>query len=279
MVGWRGALLAHLARAPAARRRRAFARRYASGGASGFRTLTEGRGGSGDGGGGTGPLSFPEMRFTVESCKDEGGAEVKIVKAAVFNIRHDDPARLMYPACQNTRDARTCQKKMTEAEPGRFTCEMCGDAAMKWRYILNAQIGDQSGTEYTTFFDNEASQLLGISADALHTMASETVGGAGSPEYERVFNTVLYRELLLTTKVKLDDRAGGETRLRINVVKLRDVEPAKEGRAPLHAISRYEKEFMGGGGGSAAAGAGAGVGSSVSALGMGGFAATSAAFR
>lgn len=246
-------------------------RRYASGAASGgFRTLTEGRGGGGAGGDGpVGALSLPEMRYTVESCKDDGGSEVKIVKAAVFNIRHDDPARLMYPACQNTREGRVCQKKMTESEAGHYTCDMCGEAPMKWRYILNAQIGDQSGTEYTTFFDAEATQLLGVPADALHAMAAETVGGAGSPEYERVFSHVLYRELLLTTKVKLDDRAGGEARLRINVVKMRDVEPVKEARALLHTIGRYEKEVMG-----AVAGSGSGAG--VSALGTG-FAATSSA--
>lgn len=217
------------------------------------------------------------MRYTVESCKDEGGPEVKIVKASIFNIRHDDPKRLMYPACQNTRENRACQKKMTETEAGRFTCEMCGEAPMKWRYILNAQIGDHAGTEYTTFFDGEASQLLGVPADALHGLAAETAGGQGSPEYERVFSHVLYRELLLTTKVKLDDRAGGEARLRINVVKMREVEPAKEARALLHAITRYERELMGGGSGAGAAAA-AGHAAPVSALGMGGFAASSASY-
>jgi replication factor A1 len=210
-----------------------------------LRALTE-RGGGGGGAGGEGPLSVLELRAPVKDLRADAGSgtdgPLKVSKVTLTSIRRDDPSKLWYPACPGLTDAgRTCNKKMTATDSGAWTCASgCMAQAPTYRYIANATLVDASGQEFCTFFDTEACQILGHPANEIQGMVAAAHGDAAGlpPDAEAIFAAVMYKELLLTTKAKLDDR-GAEARVRVTVVKVREVDPAREAKVLINSLRQY----------------------------------------
>jgi len=200
-----------------------------------FTSLTE-RGGAG-GGGESGPLSIPELRMGVARIREAAAGDgVHIVKATITNVRHDEPSKMWYPACPGTREGRVCNKKMQEQAENAWTCDSCGQGTPNYRYILSLTIADHTGSEYVTLFDNEGAQLLGQPAKTLQ----EWVTGSeedGRTAFERTVAGAEHREMLLTVKAKAEDR-GGETRIKVTAVKMREIDYAKENKILLAALKR-----------------------------------------
>ena len=92
---------------------------------------------------------------------------IQVIKATIHNIKRDDVGRMTYPACPATVDGRTCNKKLTLQGESMWSCERCGVQTPSYRYILSAQMSDESGSEYVTLFDAEAKAFLGIEANDL----------------------------------------------------------------------------------------------------------------
>jgi len=209
---------------------------------SNFTALTtDSRGG---GGGGDGPTTVVETRFCVSNLKSDAAAgndgPIHMVKATLFSIKYDDPSRLWYPACnQNNEASRPCQKKLTEND-GVWTCPKgCLNPAPNYRYIANATIVDWSGQEYATLFDAEATEVLGIDGNALHALVERAGDIASLPQDAlQYFHKALFKEYLFTTKAKQEER-NGEVRVQVSVVKVRQIDPAKESKALINSLQRY----------------------------------------
>lgn len=229
--------------------------------ADGLRSLTERAGGMGGGGGagagGEGPLSLVELRkalMDIKSLPDlhSDNPGVHVVKASLFSSRNDDPNKIWYAACNAVKDnGRMCQKKCV-LHGGMWSCAdgcLLPTGQPSYRYILSGTLVDASGQEYATFFDGEAAQLLGKTAPELHAdltssgLAREdgTIDASSLPgEYHAFFKRSLFREYLLTVKAKMEaGRDGGENRLRTTVVKVREVDAAKESKALIAGLKKY----------------------------------------
>jgi len=143
-------------------------------------------GGRGEGG----SLDPLEKRKYISNIKTEllGRGEKPdycTIKAQVTFLKHD--ANPWYEACTSP----DCKKKVT-ASNGGYRCEKCNidlDDCHR-RYVMSAQISDNTGVNWFSFFDNEATKLLGMSAQDLHLLKEgEGEGGAS-------FSSLLFPSLL-----------------------------------------------------------------------------------
>lgn len=124
---------------------------------------------------------------------------------------------------------------------GQWTCERgCFCAAPNYRYIASCTLLDWSGQEFATLFDGEGKAVLGIDANALQAMVVDGGGdGAGlPPRAEAHFRDAAFKEYLMTTKARMEDR-NGEQRVKVTVVKVREVEPARESKALIGSLKQY----------------------------------------
>lgn len=240
------------------------------------RTLTV----KGGGGGGleapTGALNCLEARIPVKAVKEDAGmgadGPIHHCRATIGRIKRDDPGKLWYPACPSIvvggRDGRQCNKKMAlDESTGTYSCPHgCPGNVPNFRYILNVTLLDHTGQEFATVFDAEAAQLL--KADANHVQSLCMAAGgevAGLPEAaDKLFRAADWKDVLVTTKAKLEDR-NGEQRVKVTVVKVRDIDPVKECRALIASLKQYVAASA------PVGGAGAGAGSSVAGYAAGGF--------
>ena len=127
---------------------------------------------------------------------------------------------------------------------GAWSCAGCAFSGQpNYRYIAQGTVFDWTGQEYITFFDAEATLLLGMNANAMNGEVLRAGGdSAGLPPIaEACFQGAIFKELLLTTKAKMDDRAGGDgsARIKVTVVKMREVEPVRECRALINSLKQY----------------------------------------
>lgn len=104
----------------------------------------------------------------------DNSADVKGVYFYAFvtitDVRKD--GTIVYPACT------TCNKKITDDQHGGFDCEKCGirgRASYKLKYMLSVQISDISDSTYVTLFDDQAQELIGMTAEQLEILKSEDV--------------------------------------------------------------------------------------------------------
>lgn len=245
LSAWNSSLVDTQADHPDAHRLRGWWAR--SGGTVDIRSLSEGRGGSGGGGGGvdSGAIGAVELRKTVAQLRDEGignseQGDVATVKASIFMIKHDDVSRMMYPACPGILpEGRTCNKKLMSASGDLWSCERgCQITEPRYRYILSATIGDASGQEYVTLFDEDATKLLGRPANEIHGLQQEVGPGHIHPEVETLILGLLHKEFLFTLKGKME-MVKEEQRVKYTVIKLREIDYARECKTLLAAIQNY----------------------------------------
>jgi replication factor A1 len=271
---------------PEAHRLREWYHKYSSdhgGSFAGLKANTErsGRGGMGgdgaDGGGGAiGPLSVIESRVLVNQLRDDttGGGRgptagnegaIYITKATLFAIRRDEPNKLWYPACNGVRgggdgsagpvdDSKRCNKKlsMEEGEGGQWRCQAgCFNPVPNYRYIAAATLLDHSGQEYVTMFDAEAEAVLKRKANEIQNICARSGGeAAGLPaEADAIFMEALGKEYLFSCKAKMQEASNNrEARVQVSVVKVRDIDPAKECKALLNSLKQYAALDAAGGG-------------------------------
>ena len=83
---------------------------------------------------------------------------------------------------------------MQDLGGGQWACNACGNGQPTYRYIMSAQLGDHTGSEYVTIFDAEATQLLGESATALHDIVEQgSASGSVPPEFDAVIQRATFR--------------------------------------------------------------------------------------
>jgi replication factor A1 len=97
-----------------------------------------------------------------ESYLQDTPAYYSLKASVIYVSQKSTPA---YPACQTPN----CNKKVIEENPGEWWCEKC---QAKWdkplyRYVLNVNVADHSGSIYLSCFDEAGRTILGMPADDL----------------------------------------------------------------------------------------------------------------
>jgi len=105
---------------------------------------------------------------------------------------------------------------------------------------MSAQLGDGTGQNYITLFDDSAVTLVGKSADELRAMQDAAGGNdAACPEFTYAIKDCLFKEALFTIKLKME-MVKDEQRIKATVLKMRPIEFPRESRALLDAIKKFQ---------------------------------------
>uniref|UniRef100_A0A0D9VLR4 Replication protein A subunit n=1 Tax=Leersia perrieri TaxID=77586 RepID=A0A0D9VLR4_9ORYZ len=177
-----------------------------------------------------------EVRKTVAQIKDEGlGMGDKpdwvTVKASVIFFKNES---FCYTSCPNMIGDRQCSKKVTKGITGNWTCDRCNKEFEEcdYRYLLQLQIQDHSGTTWVTAFQEAGQELLGCSARELNALKERE-----DPRFADTMLACLFQDYLLRLKIK-EESYGDERRVKNTVVKVDKVDPSGESKFLLDLISR-----------------------------------------
>lgn len=181
--------------------------------------------------------SWNEVRKTVAQIKDDGlGMGDKpdwvTVKAAISFIKTDS---FCYTACPNVIGDRQCGKKVTKSDSGNWLCDKCNQEFPEcdYRYLLQLNIQDHTGTTSVTAFQDRGQEILGCSARELNIFKENK-----DPRYTDVLINCLYQNYLFRLKVK-EEQYGDVRQVKNTVAKVERVDPLAESKFLLDSISRF----------------------------------------
>lgn len=178
-----------------------------------------------------------EIHKTVSQIKNEGlGRSEKpdwvTVRAFITFIKSDS---FCYTACPLMIGDRQCNKKVTQSG-NRWQCDRCNQEIDEcdYRYLLQAQIQDQTGLTWVTAFQESGEEILGCPAKELYMLKYELQDDVRFGEIirSRVFNQYLFR-----LKIK-EELYGDEQRVKITVIRADQVNYSSESRYLLDLISK-----------------------------------------
>uniref|UniRef100_A0A0A9BTY5 Replication factor A 1, rfa1, putative n=1 Tax=Arundo donax TaxID=35708 RepID=A0A0A9BTY5_ARUDO len=182
-----------------------------------------------------------EIRKTVAQIKDDSlGMGDKpdwvTVKATVIFFKTDS---FCYTACPNVIGDRQCNKKVTKSDSGNWLCDKCNQEFPEcdYRYLLQLQIQDHSGTTWATAFQESGQEILGCSARDLYMFKEND-----DPRYTDILIQCLYQQYLLRLKVKYETY-GDEGRVKNTVAKAERVDPSAESKFLIDYISRLTASY------------------------------------
>ncbi|CAA0820448.1 Replication protein A 70 kDa DNA-binding subunit C [Striga hermonthica] len=185
---------------------------------------------------------LPDVRKTISQIKDEklGTAEKPdwiTVSATLAFVKVDN---FCYPACPITIGDRQCSKKVTETGDGRWKCERCDQSVDEcdYRYILQMQIQDHTGSTWVTAFQESGEDIMGISAKDLYYLRYEHQDDEKFPE---LLHGVLFSKFLFKLKVK-EESFSDEQRVKSTVVKAEKVNFSTETRYLLDLIANFKRQ-------------------------------------
>ncbi|KAF7142513.1 hypothetical protein RHSIM_Rhsim05G0012100 [Rhododendron simsii] len=179
-----------------------------------------------------------EIRKTVSQIKDEGlGRSDKpdwiTVKATISFIKTDT---FCYTACPLMIGDRQCNKKVTRSGNSRWQCDRCNQEIEEcdYRYLLQAQVQDNTGLTWVTAFQESGEEILGCPAKDLYFLKYEEEDDV---KFAEIIRGSLFAEYLFRLKIK-EELYGDEQRVKITVVKAEKVNYSAESKHMLDLIAK-----------------------------------------
>ncbi|KAL2327249.1 hypothetical protein Fmac_020676 [Flemingia macrophylla] len=178
-----------------------------------------------------------EIRKTVSQIKDEGlGRSDKpdwiTVRAAISFIKTDT---FCYTACPLMIGDRQCNKKVTRSGNTRWQCDRCNQEFEEcdYRYLLQAQILDQTGLTWVTAFQEAGEEIMEYSAKELCFLKYEQ---QDDEKFGEIIKSRLFNQFVFRLKIK-EELYGDEQKVKITVVKADKLDYSSESRYMLDLIS------------------------------------------
>jgi replication factor A1 len=189
------------------------------------------------GGGGGGPVTFAD-RKTFKQITDEGlgfgeKPDYVTMRATVINVKYDQDNGPWYHACPEGDKPF----KVIQEGNGEWRCEKLNKTFPNKtnRYVLPVCMADHTGSNFTTYFDDIAKQVLdGKSADELQEL-KETDATA----FEGVFKKAMFTDYVVRMRVK-NETYNEEARMKYSIVKCQPVDYAKECASLIADIKRMD---------------------------------------
>ncbi|CAB4288179.1 unnamed protein product [Prunus armeniaca] len=180
-----------------------------------------------------------EIRKTVSQIKDEGlGRSDKpdwvTVKATISFIKTDS---FCYTACPLMIGDRQCNKKVSRSGNRGWQCDRCDQEFEEcdYRYLLQAQIQDNTGLTWATAFQESGEEILGCSAKDLYLLKEQDDARFGDIVRSSIFNQFLFK-----LKIK-EETYGDEQKVKITVVKADKVNYSSESKYMLDMILKFTR--------------------------------------
>lgn len=180
-----------------------------------------------------------EIRKAVSQIKDEGlGRSDKpdwiTVRAAISFIKTDT---FCYTACPLMIGDRQCNKKVTRSGNTRWQCDRCNQEFEEcdYRYLLQAQILDQTGLTWVTAFQEAGEEIMEYSAKELYFLKYEQ---QDDEKFGEIIKSRLFNQFVFRLKIK-EELYGDEQKVKITVVKADKLNYSSESRYMLDLISKF----------------------------------------
>lgn len=201
--------------------------------------------------GGGGKMDSFADRKTLSAIKDEGlgqpgfqngtdpgKADWLSVKAHLTFLKKDKEGGAWYPACPNANEPCKNRFKVSSATDGGYSCEKCQQQYDKCvrRWIFSAVVEDDTGSNWVSFFNEQAEQLLGATADDVFRASYEN--GHDQDAYESVFARANFSEWVLKCKVK-SELVNEEQRVKTSVYAMSPLDYVKESKDMLAEIEKF----------------------------------------
>ncbi|KAJ1698689.1 hypothetical protein LUZ63_007201 [Rhynchospora breviuscula] len=183
-------------------------------------------------------LARNEVRKNVSQIKDErlgmgDKPDWVTVKGMISFIKTDT---FCYTACPSIIGERNCNKKVTKSTSGNWICERCEKefSECEYRYLLQVQVQDHTGTTWVTAFQEAGEEILGLPAKELHIIKNEQMDKV---KFAEIIKRCLFQQFLFKLKIK-EEHHGEEHKVKVTVVKAERVDPSAESQYLLELISR-----------------------------------------
>jgi replication factor A1 len=153
------------------------------------------------------------------------------IKGTLMWINHDDRAPLFYKACLDS------QKKVVEnPNPGngkKWLCEATGQYYDNYdlRYILSCIVGDTTGSQFVTIFNDQGAALLGVPAKEVESYKESNNSG----ELNRIFDAAIYKRYLFTIKAT-EEMYQDEMKIRCVIAQMEPINYTNESKRLIDEI-------------------------------------------
>ncbi|KAK9052769.1 hypothetical protein SSX86_029399 [Deinandra increscens subsp. villosa] len=185
-------------------------------------------------------VSRTEARKTVSQIKDENlGTNEKpdwiTVSVTIPFIKFDN---FYYTACPINLGERQCSKKVTLSE-GKWRCDKCDQTVdeCEYRYILQLQLQDHTGTTWATAFQETGADIMGISAKELDDILKQDEN-----RFIEITRNALYTKYNLKLKVK-EETFGDEQRVKSTVVKVEKIKASSDTSFLLDLLKKEDPKI------------------------------------
>ncbi|KAJ3699164.1 hypothetical protein LUZ61_002869 [Rhynchospora tenuis] len=183
-------------------------------------------------------LAINEVRKNVSQIKDErlgmgDKPDWVTVKGMISFVKTDT---FCYTACPSIIGERNCNKKVKKSSSGNWICERCEKEfkECEYRYLLQVQVQDHTGTTWVTAFQESGEEILGLPAKDLHIIKNEDMDEV---RFAEIIKRCLFQQFLFKLKIK-EEHHGEEHKVKVTVIKAERVDPSAESQYLLELISR-----------------------------------------
>jgi len=178
-----------------------------------------GRTGAAGGGFPTNWMTLKESQDNQLGCGDKPDYFTTV--ATVLLVRSENS---LYKACPTAE----CNKKVIDQNNGMYRCEKCNREYpnFKYRLLLSVSLGDFSGNQWATCFQETAEALLGMSAQEVGDLFHD------DKQFQEVFNKAAFKTCTLRLRAKMENY-NDENRLKVTVIDVKSLTNMQEHNARL----------------------------------------------
>jgi replication factor A1 len=196
-------------------------------------------------GGGAGRMEGFAERKDIATIKNENlgqsgsdKADYLTFKATLTFLKSNKEGGAWYPACANSGEPCKNMFRVTQTPDGQWSCEKCQGTypTCVRRWIFSGTVEDDTSTSWVSFFNEQAEQLLGTSADEVYERTF-TGGQHDQDAYDSVFARAAYTEWVFKCRVK-NEVYNDEARSKTSVIAIQPVDYAKESLDILAALEK-----------------------------------------
>ncbi|GJT66457.1 replication protein A 70 kDa DNA-binding subunit A-like protein [Tanacetum coccineum] len=169
-----------------------------------------------------------DVRKTVSQIKEEklGTSEKADWITVSGNASFLKVDSFYYTACPLMINDRKCNKKVINNGDGKWRCDRCDKDVDEcdYRYILQFQIQDHTGTTWVTAFEKGGEAIMGVTAKDLYCMKYEE---QDDERFTEIIRNVLITKYNFKLKVK-EETFNDDPRVKITVTKAEKINFSSE---------------------------------------------------
>lgn len=209
-----------------------------TGGNVATRSLTAASGGAG------GKVDGFSERKAIASIKEDGlgfkgdKADWITIKGTLTFLKKDKEGGAWYPACPNAGEPCKNRYKVSQTTDGQWFCDKCQgsfpDCLRRW--IFSAVVQDDTASTWISFFNEQAEELLGATADEVYQKSYGQ--GFDQDAYDSYFAKAIYSEWVIRCKIK-NETLNDESRVKASAVSMVPVDYVKDSLDMLAAIEKF----------------------------------------